>query len=229
MVEAAERDQVLELRFPAVRPVLDVVTVAEARAIAAGETAAAVARFERAADRRRECCASCGRCRAARRPRLRRYRRPSSRRRAGGPYRARAPGRPRARIDAAHPSLRLVAPRGQPDRCARRLERGRRSIPHPSRRRGARGTARRCGAAHRHAAHSRRSAAEFPRKHRPACGAAPAALRRPSRAPCERPRRSPAASERSRRTHRRCRKSRKRFVARAAAARASPRRAAAST
>ena len=51
MVKAAERDQVAELRLAAVGPVLHVMTFGEARPIAAGVTAAAVARFQRTADR----------------------------------------------------------------------------------------------------------------------------------------------------------------------------------
>src|SRR5204862_5859773 len=54
VVEAAERDEVVELRFSAVGPVLHVVAVAEARAVAAREAAAAVARFQRAPDRGRD-------------------------------------------------------------------------------------------------------------------------------------------------------------------------------
>ena len=43
MMEAAERDEISELRFAAVGPVFDVVPFAEARAVAAGEAATAVA------------------------------------------------------------------------------------------------------------------------------------------------------------------------------------------
>jgi hypothetical protein len=43
MMKAAERDQVVELRFAAVGPVCDVVPLADARAIAPGETAASIA------------------------------------------------------------------------------------------------------------------------------------------------------------------------------------------
>ena len=45
VVKAAQRDQVIELRFAAVGPVLDVVPIAVARAVAAREPATAVARF----------------------------------------------------------------------------------------------------------------------------------------------------------------------------------------
>ena len=54
MVKTAERDQVIELRLAAVGPVLDVVPVAEARAITAREPTTAVARFQRPTDRERD-------------------------------------------------------------------------------------------------------------------------------------------------------------------------------
>ena len=47
MVKAAQRDEVAELRLPAISPVLDVMAFREARAIAAREAAAAVARLQR--------------------------------------------------------------------------------------------------------------------------------------------------------------------------------------
>jgi len=53
VVKAAQRDEVAGLRLAAVDPVPDVVTLAEASAVAAGKTAAAVARAQRALDRDR--------------------------------------------------------------------------------------------------------------------------------------------------------------------------------
>jgi hypothetical protein len=53
VVEAAERDEVAELRLAAVRPVLDMVTVGKASAVATGEAATAVACFEGPAQRGR--------------------------------------------------------------------------------------------------------------------------------------------------------------------------------
>ena len=52
-MKAAQRDEIAELRLAAVGPVLDVMPLGEARAIAAGEPAASIARFERPRDRRR--------------------------------------------------------------------------------------------------------------------------------------------------------------------------------
>src|SRR4051794_24924770 len=54
VVEAAQRDQIGEVRFAPVRPVLDVVPVAEARAIAAGEPATPIASTQRSGDGRRD-------------------------------------------------------------------------------------------------------------------------------------------------------------------------------
>jgi hypothetical protein len=49
-----EGDQVVELRFAAVRPMLDMMSFAETRAIAAWEAAAAVTSAQRSRDRRRD-------------------------------------------------------------------------------------------------------------------------------------------------------------------------------
>lgn len=53
-MKAAECDQVVELRLTALGPVLDMMTLGETRAIAAGVAAAAVACFQRAGERRRD-------------------------------------------------------------------------------------------------------------------------------------------------------------------------------
>src|SRR5690242_7787261 len=54
MMKAAERDEIVELRLTALRPMLDVVPVAKARSVATGKAAAAVTGTQRACDGRRD-------------------------------------------------------------------------------------------------------------------------------------------------------------------------------
>src|SRR5262245_19952918 len=53
-MKAAQRDEIVELGLATVRPVLDVVPIAEARAVAAGKAAATVPGAQRSFDRQRD-------------------------------------------------------------------------------------------------------------------------------------------------------------------------------
>ena len=123
MVLPAEEDEVVEARLAAVRPVLAVVRLQMAAALAAGETAGVVvARLEQPAQRGRDGAAAAADTHAGGR-RVRSAPRSRRRSRAGGRSRARSAGRPRARSGRAHRWR------------ARRRRRGRRRAPA---RRGAR-------------------------------------------------------------------------------------------